>query len=40
MSFWTLHGLKIGTCLEALVLAFALADRVRVLEKQLSKKRG
>lgn len=34
MSFWTLHGLKIGTCLEALVLAFALADRVRVLERE------
>lgn len=37
MSFWTQHGIKIGTCLEALVLAFALADRVRVLEREKLK---
>ncbi|RZO55715.1 MAG: hypothetical protein EVA89_25435 [Sandaracinaceae bacterium] len=33
MGFWVRHGLKVGTCLEALILAFALADRVRILER-------
>jgi signal transduction histidine kinase len=33
MGFWARHGLKVGTCLEALILAFALADRVRILER-------
>ncbi|MBO6934373.1 MAG: hypothetical protein JJ863_05345 [Deltaproteobacteria bacterium] len=33
MSFWARHGLKVGTCVEALILSFALADRVRMLER-------
>ncbi|MEM7606963.1 MAG: 7TM diverse intracellular signaling domain-containing protein, partial [Myxococcota bacterium] len=34
VNFWTQHALKIGICVEALILALALADRVRGLEKE------
>ncbi len=33
MDFAAQHGIKIGTCIEALVLSFALADRIALLEK-------
>ena len=36
-SFWVEHSVKIGTVLEALLLSFALADRINILKDDVAR---